>query len=323
MHAMVYERYGATEKVLELREIERPVPGPNEVLIKVHAASVNAYDWHLLRADPAFARLVLGLFRPKNKVLGGDVAGTVEAVGAEVTGFKRGDALYGDVTSTGGAFAEYARAREDRIVLKPDTLSFEEAAAIPMAASTALQSIRDAGRIQAGEAVLLNGASGGVGSFALQIAKAYGAHVTTVTRGANADLVRSLGADRVIDYTAEDVSRDAQGYDLIVDVGGTVTPPAAHRLLKQGGRCVVPGFSTTRHMLRVALFGRRLKRDRKSMALVSEKPNAADLRVLNQLIEAGKLRPLIDTCYPFRELAAAIRHVDEGRARGKVVVTME
>src|SRR5688572_6664592 len=220
MKAIVYTQYGPPD-VLQLKEIEKPTPKDNEVLVKICAASVNAYDWHYMRADPFLVRLMGGLFRPRNPRLGADIAGRVEAVGSNVTQFRPGDEVYGDLAASGnGAFAEYAAVPEHALVLKPANLSFEQAAAVPMAAVTALQGLRDAGKLQPGQKVLINGASGGVGTFAVQIAKYFGAEVTAVCSTRNIDLVRSLGADHVIDYKRDDFTQNGQRYDLILAVNG-------------------------------------------------------------------------------------------------------
>ena len=243
MKAWTHERYGSAE-VLQLSEVEQPVPARNEVLIKVHAASLNAADWHSMSADGVLIRLAGGLRRPKNPMLGADVAGTVEAVGPGVAQFKRGDRVYGDLSHRGnGAFAEYACAREDKLALIPKGASFEEAAASSMAALTALQGLRDAGEIGNGQDVLVNGASGGVGTFAVQIAKAFGANVTAVCSSAKVDAALRLGADRVIDYTKEDFTRDGHRYDLVLGVGGGVPTSRILRVLKPGGIYAMAGSS--------------------------------------------------------------------------------
>lgn len=318
---MVSQKYGPPE-TMELREIAAPTPGEAEVLIKVAAASVNAWDWHLLMADPFLVRIGgMGFFRPKFKVLGADLAGTVTAVGKGVTAFAEGDEVYGSVSDTGGAFAEYACARPAMITRKPEHITFAEAAAVPMAALTALQGLRDVGEIRAGERVLVNGASGGVGTFAVQIAKAFDTEVTAVCSGPKVGLLRLLGVDEVIDYTTTDFTRQGILYDLIFDGAGTVTLSGADHALADGGRCAVAGFSSMGSMLRTALFGRRLsKKSGKKMAMVSEKPNAADLEIMNDLMAAGKVKPIVEKAFPLEEAGAALRHLYEGRARGKVVV---
>ena len=244
MKAIVYTKYGPPD-VLHLEEVEKPIPKDNEILIKVHAASVNAYDWRHLRADPFFIRLMgVGLLRPKHKILGADIAGRVEAVGRNVTQFRPGDDVFGE--GSYGGFAEFVCVDEKRVVLKPADLTFEEAAAVPMAALTALQGLRDKGQIQAGQKVLINGASGGVGTFAVQIAKSFGTEVTGVCSTAKMDLVRSIGADHVIDYTQEDVTNNGQQYDLIFDNAAYRSISKYRRILSPGGRYVLAGGSMAR-----------------------------------------------------------------------------
>ncbi|MBE0711600.1 MAG: NAD(P)-dependent alcohol dehydrogenase [Candidatus Aminicenantes bacterium] len=316
MKAIVYTRFGPPD-VLQLREVEKPFPKDNEILIKVHAASANAYDWRHLRADPFLMRLMgAGLLRPKHKILGADMAGRVESVGANVKQFQPGDEVFGD--GGYGGFAEYACVDETRFVLKPADLTFEEAAAVPMAALTALQALRDKGLIQAGQKVLINGASGGVGTFAVQIAKSFDTEVTGVCSTSKMDLVRSIGADHVIDYTQEDVTKNGKLYDLIFDIAAFRSISDYKRLLSSEGIYVLAGGSMPR------IFQLMLKSmtGAKNMRLVVANANQKDLLFIKELITAGKVRPIIDKRYPLSETAEALRHVEEGRARGKVVIVV-
>ena len=313
MKAFVYERYGPPE-ILRMAEVDTPAPGADEVLVKVLGASVNAADWHMLRGKPLFSRATLGLLRPKHKILGVDIAGRVEAVGGKVTRFKAGDEVYANLLDHGyGGFAEYVAVSVDVVSPKPANLSFEEAAAVPMAAVTALQGLRRHGELQAGQEVLINGATGGVGSFAVQIAKAYGAEVTAVTSTANLDLVRSLGADHVIDYTTTDFARDGRRYDLILDTVGNRSVPDLRRALAEGGKAAVTEFTSMAKLLGVSLRGG------KDVAQVSAHVTTRNLELLSELIAAGKVRPQIDRRYPFAEIPAAIAYLEQGHARAKVV----
>jgi NADPH:quinone reductase-like Zn-dependent oxidoreductase len=316
MKAFIYERYGPPE-TLRMAEVDKPVPKVDEVLVKVLAASVNAADWHVLRGKPLFSRATLGLLRPKHQILGGDVAGRVEAVGGGVTGFKPGDEVYANLLDHGyGGFAEYASVPVSAMSLKPAQLSFEEAAAVPMAATTALQGLGHHGELRPGQRVLINGATGGVGSFAVQIAKASGAEVTGVTSTPNLDLVRSLGADHVLDYTSTDFTRGGGRYDLILDTVGNRSVPELKRALAPGGRAAVTGFTSVARLLGVSLRGG------KDVAQVQAHVTTRDLELLSELIEAGKLRPQIDRRYRFADIPAAIAYLEQGRARAKVVVAM-
>ena len=314
MKAIVYRKYGPPD-VLQFSEVEKPTPRDNEVLVKVHAAAVNPADWHFIRGTPAVMRLASGLLRPKNKTPGADIAGRVEAVGGSAKRFKPGDEVYGDLAARGfGAFAEYVSVREDAVAPKPANLSFEEAAAVPLAAVTALQGLRDKGGIQQGQKVLINGASGGVGTFAVQIAKSYGAEVTGVCSARNADLVRSLGAAHIIDYTKEDFTQSGVAYDLIIDTVGNHSVSELKRVPSRDGKCVVIGFSSPATMIGVMLKGG--KKVRTMMA----RANKDDLAFLTKLLEAGIIVPVIDKRYPLVEMADAIRYLEEGHARGKVVI---
>ena len=316
MKAFIYERYGPPE-TLRMAEVDKPVPKADQVLVKVLAASVNAADWHVLRGKPLFSRATLGLLRPKHQILGGDVAGRVEAVGGGVTRFKPGDEVYANLLDHGyGGFAEYVSVPVSVMSLKPAQLSFEEAAAVPMAATTALQGLGHHGELRPSQRVLINGATGGVGSFAVQIAKASGAEVTGVTSTPNLDLVRSLGADHVLDYTATDFTRGGGRYDLILDTVGNRSVPDLKRALAPGGRAAVTGFTSVARLLGVSLRGG------KQIAQVQAHVTTRDLELLSELIEAGRLRPQIDRRYRFADIPAAIAYLEQGRARAKVVVEM-
>jgi NADPH:quinone reductase-like Zn-dependent oxidoreductase len=316
MKAFIYEKYGPPE-TLRMAEEEKPGPQANEVLVRVVATSVNAADWHMVRGKPLFSRLTLGLLRPKQRILGVDIAGEVEAVGSGATRFKPGDEVYANLLDHGyGGFAEYVSVPEGAVSLKPANLSFEEAAAVPMAAVTALQALRHHGEIQPGQKVLINGASGGVGSFAVQIAKSYGAEVTGVASTRNIDLVRSLGADHVVDYTTTDFTRSGERYDLIHDAVGNRSVGDLRDALAEDGKAAVTGFSSMAKMMGVSLRGG------KDIAAVKAKVTASDLELLTRLIEVGKIRPQIDRSSHFAEIPAAIAYVEAGHARGKVVVSV-
>jgi NADPH:quinone reductase-like Zn-dependent oxidoreductase len=311
MKAIVYTQYGSPD-VLELKEVEKPAPKDDQVLIKVLAIAANAGDLHLLRADPFLVRLMAGLLKPKYNILGTDVAGRVEAVGGNVKQFKVGDEVFGNVSPYGwGGFAEYVCAHEDAFVLKPSRLTFEEAAAVPMAATTALQGLRDHGKIQPGQKVLINGASGGVGMFAVQIAKSFGAEVTAVCSTRNLDIARSIGADHVIDYTQEDFTKSEQRYDLILAANGYHPISDYKRALTPKGIYVMTGGSgaqTFQAMIRLGPW--------------VAKPNHQDLVFLKELLEAGKIKPVIDRSYPLSQVPDALRYLEEGHAKGKIVITV-
>jgi NADPH:quinone reductase-like Zn-dependent oxidoreductase len=316
MKAFIYEKYGPPE-TLRMAEVDTPAPNAEEVLVKVLAASVNAADWHVMRGKPLFSRATLGLLRPKHQILGGDVAGQVEAVGGGVTRFQPGDEVYANLLDHGyGGFAEYVSVPMDVMSLKPANLSFEEAAAVPTAAVTALQGLRHHGEPQPTQKVLINGATGGVGSFAVQIAKSYGPEVTAVTSTRNLDLVRSLGADHVVDYTTTDFVGSGRRYDLILDTVGNRSVPDLKRALAEGGKAAVTGFTSVAKLLGVSLRGG------KDVAMVQAHVTTKDLELLSELIEAGKVRPQIDRRYPFAEIPAAIAYLEQGHARAKVVVAM-
>ncbi len=325
MKAMICPKYGSPD-VLQLREVVKPVPQEDEVLIQIHAASLNSRDLRMLRANPFFMRLMPGgLFRPKNKILGADVAGRIEAIGCNVKQFKPGDEVFGYLPSaTGrGTFAEYVCARENLITLKPANLTFEQAAAVPLAAMTALQGLRDKGNIQPGQKVLINGASGGVGTFAVQIAKAFGAEVTAVCSTRNLEMVRSLGADHVIDYRVEDFTQSGQQYDLILAVNGYHPISDYLRALSPDGIYVVAGGSMLQ-LFQAALQGRRNSKTGSQKAyVVSLVQSQRDLAFMKELLESGQIVPVIDGCYPLRKTPEAFWYFEKEHAQGKVVITME
>jgi NADPH:quinone reductase-like Zn-dependent oxidoreductase len=322
MKAIVYTEYGSPD-VLHVQDVPQPTPSDNEVLIKVHAVSANSADLHMLRADPFLIRMSSGLLRPKNHILGADIAGKVEAVGRNVTRFKPGDEVFGDISACGfGGFAEYACATEDAFVLKPANLSYEQAAAVPMAAVTALQGLRSKGKIQPGQKVLIYGASGGVGSFSVQIAKSFGAEVTAVCSTRHLDKVRSLGADRVIDYTQEDFSRNGHRYDLIVACNGNRPIADYRRALEPNGIYVMSGGAASQ-MAEAMLQGLWISMtSTQKMGNLLAKPDNADLAFVKQILETGKIVPVIDRRYPLSETADALRYLEEGHAQGKVVITV-
>ena len=316
MKAIVYTKYGPPD-VLRLKEVEKPVPKDNEILVKIHAASLNAYDWRHLRASPFFMRLMgAGLLRPRHKILGADIAGRVEAIGRNVTEFRPGNDVFGE--GRYGGLAEFVCVDEKRFVPKPADLTFEEAAAVPMAGLTALQGLRDKGKIQAGQKVLINGASGGVGTFAVQIAKAFGTEVTGVCSTAKMDLVRSIGADHVIDYTQEDVTKNGQLYDLIFDNAAFRSISKYRRILAPGGRYVLAGGSMGRffQLMLMSMTGV------KNMGLMVASVNQKDLLFLIELMKAGKVKSIIDKRFPLAETAEALRYLEDGHARGKIVITV-
>jgi NADPH:quinone reductase-like Zn-dependent oxidoreductase len=324
MKGIVHRCYGSAE-VLKLETIEKPRPADNEVLVKVRAASVNPLDWHYLRGTPYIVRMDSGFGKPENPRIGVDFAGTVEAVGRHVTRFKPGDEVFGGKF---GAFAEYVSVRDDRaIVLKPTNMTFEQAASVPIAAVTALQALRDKGKVQPGQKVLINGASGGVGTFAVQIAKANGADVTGVCSAKNVSMVKSIGADHVIDYTHEDYTQGAQNYDLIIDTVGSHSLLENRRVLNPNGILVIVGgpsdglwigpFVTPIEALVLSPF-----LSQKFVPFLA-KLDPKDLTVLRELMQAGKVTPVIDRRYSLSEVPAAIRYLEEGHARGKVVIGVE
>jgi len=321
MKAIVYTKYGSPD-VLELKEVEKPAIKEDEVLVKIYAAAVNAADWHLLRGKPFLVRIMgYGLLKPKKNILGLDIAGRVEAVGRNVKQFQPGDEVFGDISL--GGFAEYASAVEDKLVLKPANVSFEEAAAVPVSALTALQALRDEGKIQPGYKVLINGASGGVGTFAVQIAKSFGAEVTAVCSTNKMEMVRSIGADHVIDYTKEDFTKNGLRYDLIIAANGYHPISDYKRALSPKGIYVMAGGSGTQ-MFEAMLAGSLISiTGNKKMRGVSAKPNKKDLVFLKELLEAGKIKPVMDRRFPLSKVADAIRYLEEGHALGKVIITFE
>ncbi|MBF8247581.1 MAG: alcohol dehydrogenase [Bacteroidetes bacterium] len=322
MKAVVYYNYGSPD-VLKCEEIEKPTAGDNEVLIRIRAASVNPLDWHFMRGEPFFVRLMIGgLLKPKVTRLGVDVAGQVEAVGRNVTQFKPGDEVFG---ACRGAFAEYVCAPEDRLALKPANISFEDAAAVPVAAITALQGLRDKGRIQRGQKVLVDGASGGVGTFAVQIAKSFGAEVTAVCSTRNVDTARSIGADHVIDYTREDFTQSGQRYDLIMGANAYHSIFDYRRALSQDGIYVGAGGGQSLPGMLLGMLLQSLLSliGSKKMCGFMAKLNKKDLVFLKDLLAAGKIVPVIDRHYPLSDVAEALRYLEEGHAKGKVVITME
>ncbi len=322
MKAMVYTKYGPPD-VLNLEDVRDPTPKEDEVLVKVHAASANAADWHLLRADPFLVRLMYGVLKPKHEILGADIAGRVETVGGNVKQFQPGDEVFGDLSGDGfGGFAEYVCASEDALALKPANISFEEAAAVPLAAVTALQGLRDKGQIQPGQKVLINGASGGVGTFAVQIAKSFGAEVTGVCSTSKLDMVRSIGADHVIDYTQEDFTKNGQQYDLILAANGYHPISDYRRALSPEGTYVMTGGSGAQMLQAMTLGPIMSMTGSKKMGYLSMKQNKEDLVFMKELLEDGKITPVIDRAYPLSEIPEAIRYLEEGHAKGKVVITV-
>lgn len=322
MKAMVYEEYGPPD-LLHLKEVEKPAPSDDEVLVKIHAASVNAGDWHTLRGTPFLFRIMNGLTRPRDKakILGDDIAGRVEAVGINVKRFQPGDEVFG--ISNFGAFAEYRCVTEDKLVHKPARLSFVEAATLPIAGITALQGIRDKKQLQPGERVLINGASGGVGTFAVQIAKSFSAEVTGVCSTRKMDLVRSIGADHVIDYSKKDFTNSGQQYDLIIAVGGDLPISAYRRALSPNGVYVCVGGSTAQYFQALLIGPLISMLGGKKLGVVMPMPNHKDLEFLAELIEAGKIVPAIDRSYPLSEVPEAIRHIESGEVLGKLVIAVE
>ena len=324
MKAAVRDRFGSPATVVEVREIDKPVAGADEVLVRVRAASLNMADWYGVTGRPYVGRVAMGLFKPKEERLGADYAGQVEAVGANVTEFQPGDEVFGGRT---GALAEYVCARADRaIVSKPANVSFEHAAAVPVAAITALQGLRDKGQLQPGQKVLINGASGGVGTFAVQIAKALGAEVTAVCSSGNVDQALSLGADRVLDYTSEDFTRSGERYDLVLDVAGSRPWSELRRVLNPQATVVVAGGPKSNRLLGplghvVKLRLARLRASQKVVFFLA-KLTKEDLEVLRDLLDAGKVTSAIDRRYELSQVAAAFEYMGEGHARGKIVVTV-
>jgi NADPH:quinone reductase-like Zn-dependent oxidoreductase len=324
MKAIIHKKYGSPD-VLQLKEVEKPTPGDDEVLVEVKAASLNAYDWHFLSADIFLIRLMGGgLLKPKNTRLGADIAGRVETLGRNIRQLRPGDEVFGDIGSFGhGGFAEYISVPERALTIKPGNLTFEQAAAVPMAALTALQGLRDAGQIQPGQKVLIQGASGGVGTFAVQIARSFGAEVTAVCSTRNLEMALSLGAEHVIDYTKEDFTRNGQRYDLILAVNGYHPISAYKRALTPNGIYVMAGGSMAQ-IFQAMLLGPMMSTARgKKMRGVTARLSQTDMALLKELLEAGKVVPVIDGCYPLSETAEAFRYFEKVHTRGKVIITME
>lgn len=322
MKAIVFEQYGPPD-VLQLKEVPKPTPKDNEVLINVQAASTNPADWHVIRGKPFLVRLDAGLTKPKHPIPGHDIAGRVETVGSRVAQFRPGDDVFGMVNT--GGFADYVCATEDQLAQKPANVTFEAAAAVPIVGFTAVQGLRDHGQLQRGQQVLINGASGGVGTFAVQYAKALGAEVTGVCSTRNLDLVRSIGADHVVDYTQQDFTRTGQQYDLLFDAVGNRSAADYQRALKPDGICVVTGFTTMSQMvIQVMLLGSWISRtgSRKIGSMGIAQPNQPDLLIIQELLASGQVVPVLDRTYPLSETADAIRYLETGRARGKVVLTL-
>src|SRR6266699_1010123 len=330
MKAIVNTHYGSPD-VLQLKEVEKPAPSDHEVLVKVLAASAAAGDWHLLRAQPFLMRFTYGLLKPKHQILGAAFAGRVETVGRNVTQFQPGDEVFGDVSACGfGAFAEYVSVPEHAVALKPTRLTFEEAATVPVSAVTALQGLRDQGHIQPGQKVLINGATVGVGTFAVQIAKSFGAEVTGVCSTGKVELVRSIGADHVIDYTEEDFTKGDQRYDLIFDNVNNHSFSDRRRVLTPDGICVLAGIGGAGlhpgvlgrvvGILRADLLSRFV---RQKFVRYATKTDKEDMKLLSDLMQTGKVTPVIDRTYKLSETAEAMRYFEEGHARGKVVITVE
>jgi NADPH:quinone reductase-like Zn-dependent oxidoreductase len=320
MKAIVYKEYGPPD-VLQLKEVEKPAPKEDEVLVKVHAASINYSDWHILRGDLLLRLMGNGLLKPKHKILGDDIAGRVEAVGVNVKQFQPGDEVFG--ISNFGAFAEYVSVHENALALKPASMTFEEAAAVPVAGITALQGLRDHGQIQPGQKVLIIGASGGVGTFAVQIAKSFGAEVTGVCSTRKLDMLRSIGADVVIDYTQEDFTQNGPRYDLIFAVGGYRSIFDYKLALSPEGIYVCAGGSSAQYFQGLLLGPLISMVGRKKLGSMYANPNQKDYVFLIELLEAGKVVPVIDRRYPLSEVPEALRYYGEGHTRGKVVITVE
>ncbi len=324
MKAIVQDRYGSPD-VLALRDVDKPIPAENEVLVRIHAASVNARDWHVMRGDPYVARPSFGFGRPKVKIRGTDFAGRVEAVGSDVQRFRPGDEVFGEAD---GAFAEYLCAPDGVVEAKPANLTFEQAAAVPLAGNTALIGLRDVARVQPAQQVLVNGASGGVGTFAVQIAKSLGAEVTGVCSTRNVELIRSLGADHVIDYTVEDFARSGRRYDVVLDLVGNRSLTDFRRALTPAGTLVLSGggvssggsmFGPMGLFLRSQLLSRFV---RHRLLTLPSKPSKENLAALRELVESGKLTPVIDRTFPLSEAPEAIRYLEVEHARAKVVITV-
>lgn len=322
MKAIISSKYGSPE-VLELKEVENPIPDDNQVLIKIYAASLNYGNLVLLKGKPFLARLAFGLVKPKYIIPGGDISGRIESVGKNIKHFKPGDEVFGDLSGSGwGGFAEYVTVSEHVLVRKPSNISYEEAAAVPMAATTALQSLRDKGKIKPGQKVLINGASGGVGTFAVQIAKSFGAEVTGVCSTRNLDIVQSIGADNVIDYTKEDFTKNLEHYDLILAVNGFQPILAYKRSLSKNGNYVMVGGSGAQLTQAMILGPWLSKTGSKKLGNFLQRPSQDDLIFIKELLELGKIKPVIDRSYKLSEIPNAFRYFDEGHTQGKIVITM-
>jgi NADPH:quinone reductase-like Zn-dependent oxidoreductase len=322
MKAIVQTEYGSPE-VLSLQEVERPVVSNAGVLVRIHATAVHAGDWHLMRGDPWLVRLMYGLFKPQHQILGTDIAGIVEEIGAEVTQFKIGDCVFGDLSASGfGGFAEYVCVPESALALKPNNLTFAQAATVPVSALAALKGLRDVGKIRSGQQVLINGAAGGVGTFAVQIAKAHGAIVTAVCSSRNIEMVRSIGADHILDYTQIDITKTRQQYDLILDVAAYRSVFDYLPILKPKGTYVLVGGSTAR-IFQVLIFGALLSKftGRQILPLISN-PNQPDLLTLKSTIEAGTLVPIIDRYYELSEVPIALHQLEQRRVSGKISIRL-
>jgi NADPH:quinone reductase-like Zn-dependent oxidoreductase len=321
MKAMVRDTYGPPTQ-LRLEDVQRPVPGDGEVLVRVHTAGVNAGDWHLLRGTPLAFRLVEGLFTPKHRIIGTDISGRVEAVGPRVSQFRVGDEVFGELSRSGfGGYAEYVAVPERGVARRPANISFEEAAAVPTSGLTALQGLRK-GNIRPGQRVLIHGASGGVGTFAVQLAKASGAEVTAVCGPRSVDVVRAIGADHVLEYTTSDFARERQKYDLILAANGDRSIWDYKRALSPNGAYVMTGGSN-RQLFEALFLGPLLSLGNQKFGNLLTRPNQPDLELLKDFIEGGKVKPAIDRRYGLTEVSDAIRYIEEGHARGKVVVTVD
>ncbi len=321
MKTIAFTKYGSPD-FLDLKETETPTPTDDEVLIKVHAASINSWDYELLRGKPFGNRIMFGLLKPKIKTLGADISGRVVATGKNIRRFSSGDEVLGDLSQDGwGGFAEYVCTSEKSLALKPKSMTFEEAAAIPQAAVLALQGIRDKGQLQAGQKVLINGAGGGVGSFAVQMAKSFGATVTGVDSTGKLATMRSIGADHVIDYTKEDFAKNGQNYDLILDNVASRPISAIKRVLSVKGNYVIIGGSTSR-IMQFAFMGLLIPKKGNKMGLLMHETNK-DLASITKLVDEGKIKPVIDKCYPLGEVPEALRYFGEGKAKGKIIITMK
>lgn len=322
MKAVVYKKYGHPD-VMRIEDVEKPVPGDGEVLVRIHAVSVNFADWHLLTGTPFLARTAFGLFGPRKTILGTDVAGTVVSTGSSVTGFKPGDRVFGDLgTGRLGGFAEYVCALQSVIAPMPSNVSFSEAAALPMASITALQALRDGGKVEPGQKVLIHGAAGGVGTYAVQIAKHMGAEVTAVCSTRNIDMVRSLGADRIIDYTKEDFAADGSQYNLILGVNGNRSLNDYRNALAPGGTYLMVGGSDRQIFQAMLLGGILGGRNGQKLGIFPAKNSRDDLLVIKEWVEAGKIKPVIDRQYTLEETPEAMRVIGTGHARAKLVINV-